>query len=551
MAQETSKRETKAVAQFFDSVNTVKATDPKEMKGEKLAGVVLHDNDIKVPGVLGRLLGGVPEKAHGSVLDAVVNGAALFQKEHGFKAPAEFLEVAIHQAFPAGVREADSKILLDSATNAHIDNLSLQPDRVIVSIISTLAEAIPFAAPLPVDIRSNEARLAIITHHAKSNFGDYSVDDSLDGINAGGQYLDSERMLSLSTNGGGASGSPLSGVFTAKGAGAVSAGNPAVPLLAARQVVYINGFPAVREAEDGSGVIAGKFKIGSTDYTITGTVDAANGAITVQSSPALPANTKVSAAGYIDFEKAPGLAPEVGMKGVVYKLFARASRGLVSTSIDANTQFNNELSVDPQSESLLALRSQQANERHYRALAKMKAIAGNLTDNYDFKASTYLEQKTRAMVMMDLASTLGRVSQVMANNTNDHGIDTLYTTGFLAAMFLALPAELFTPSGVTPRPGIWRMGRFLGLYDVYYMPKGLNDDGMSSELLCLGRSTQGVARNPIVVGDAVPAMFMPLALGTDFVGKQGYYQRSFTDVNPYLPAAQGAALITVTNMRPA
>jgi len=81
--------------------------------------------------------------------------------------------------------------------------------------------------------------------------------------------------------------------------------------------------------------------------------------------------------------------------------------------------------------------------------------------------------KTRAMIWLDFAALLGQIDQDMANNTMDHGITHLYVTAFVAGQLPSLPPEIFEPSGLSARPGIYRVGRLFGKYDVYYTPKVL------------------------------------------------------------------------------
>ena len=72
-----------------------------------------------------------------------------------------------------------------------------------------------------------------------------------------------------------------------------------------------------------------------------------------------------------------------------------------------------------------------------------------------------------------------------------------------------MPSTLWQPSGVTKAPGVYRAGRLFGKYEVYYSPRQESTDS-TGKLLCIGRSSQ-VARNPIVLGDAVAPVPLVLA----------------------------------------
>jgi hypothetical protein len=69
----------------------------------------------------------------------------------------------------------------------------------------------------------------------------------------------------------------------------------------------------------------------------------------------------------------------------------------------------------------------------------------------------------------------------------------------------------------------------------------------SANILCIGRGTS-VPLNPFVLGDAVPPTMIPLAIGIDLKQGGGFYARNFTEVNPYDLAANGCALLQITNM---
>lgn len=560
MAPVELRREPVAVKNFFDSVGSAAETQGgRRTVTADVARAVVADGSVKMPGSVDALLARYPEAAHGAILDSVLQGVDRYQAEHGFAPDAAFIETALHNAVKTVTPLADLQlgVRLDSASNSHHDQLSLQPATAIVSIMAQFAEAIPFAQYLPADVKNNEARLAIMTNQANSDFGDYLAGASLDGIAGGGAYLDSERVCVLSVNGGG--GTALTYTVTQKASDAVggiapAAGNVALPLLRGRTVILVNGLPAAREAEvtagSGNNTIAGQAVVNGSSYAISGTVNSDTGAISITSSPALPAGTVVEALAYVDFERAPQHAPKIGTEVQIYKLFARASRGIVQVSVDALTQMQQELSLDPRGQALLSLRAQFAQERHYRALKKMLRIGAGNAATWDYDWAGQKAEKSRDQVWLNLAPVLAALSQQMANDTVDHGITTLYMTGELAAQVKGLPSTIWEGSGITDRPGVYRLGRLFGRYDVYYTPKLLTEagGGASSQILCVGRATN-TARNPIVLGDAVPPLMLPLAMGTDLVQGDGFYTRGFTEINPHTPSAKGAALISVTNIK--
>jgi hypothetical protein len=490
------------------------------------------------PRVLSELLGvsTIEEKA---IVKAVFDGVNAYTREHGVAPTGDVLLSAIHQA----------RGIFDSVSNGHHDQISVFPNAPIVAIMGAMAEATPFAGYLPADKGSNEARLIIVNHNAGSAWGDYKAGDIMDGIAAGGSYLGSSRTAELA-----APNDTVNYKFTFKngsdGSGAV------LNMLRGRSIIYVNGVMAATESANGpSGAatvaINGYINLGGTDYTLAGTVKPASGEVVVTPTPAFPGGTVVTTEVFVDYEADPSVTPRMAVQASSYSLFANPFRAIYQITPEARSQFANEVGVDAGAEAMLAVRGQYAQERHYNALTKAKMMGKyNNAATYDFAYAAQILQKTRAQIWQDFASVLGAVSQKMAEDTADHGVTHLYVTRSVAAQFLSMPRELFEPSGITARPGVYRVGRLFGLYDVYYTPKVLNEagGGATAEILCVGRSTQ-TARCPIIFGDAAAPVFEQLGTGTDLKSGYGFNARSFTATNPHLMSAKGAALITVSNLK--
>lgn len=534
--------------QFFDSLQeqasagSESAFDSVRAK-DAAAGISLSD-ETKVPAGLLRVLDSVGEEHKDRVLCAVMAGMDSYRREHGCLPTADILDSALHQGYAASRGLRDLGIFDSAGSTNHSDPLSAAPARTIVAVMSAIAEAIPFATYLPADITSNEARLAIISHKAGSSTGDYAADDMLDGVESGDEFLSSERRVTLTK---------AIDLLTATGKINAHNGTTAnVSVLRGRTLIFVNGLPSAQETTNSAAAanpVSGVATIAGVDYTISGTVTIATGAIALAFAPALPAGTVVEAEGFVDFEVAPTLAPKVVTHFQNFALYAVPWRATADASIDARTQGQNELSMDLQSESIIAVRSQYANERHYMGLKKLLAVAANNgnVETYDFDSSVQLAQKTRSQVWQDFGAVFGIANQQMAEDTMDHGITHMYVTKNIMAQLNGLPADMFVKSGVTARPGIYRIGTLWGGIEVYYTPKVLTESSTAGQILCIGRSTQ-VARCPLVLGDAVPATYIPLAVTGDLKYGNGFYARGFTQVNPHAPSAKGAALINVTNL---
>ncbi|MEN9868838.1 MAG: hypothetical protein RL748_4428 [Pseudomonadota bacterium] len=500
-------------------------------------GALTGGSNIKTPLILDTLLGNVSAGREQATLKAFYDGVTMYQKEHGRPPSSDLFLTAAHQA----------QYLFDSASNAHHDQISIQPGLPQVAIMSPFALACPFAGYLPAGYTSNECRIVVLDHVAGSDWGDYRVGSSLDGINGGKSYLSAARQMALL-----APNEAKIYQFTFRRATG-DAASPPVSLLRGRTVVFVGGRRAITEVSNGQSNAAnvpinGIVRLNGTDYTLTGIIKPASGEVTITPNPALPQNTQVLVNAFIDYESEND-SPEIAVRTSTFSVFASPFRMSYSATPEARSQLALELGIDANSEASLVMRGQYAMERHYEALKLCLILASGNTLTYDCAFSQQYQQKTRAQIWQDFATPLNLVGQRMAEETGDHGITHLYVGKLIRAQLMSLPPELFIPSGLTERASIYRIGRLNGRYEVYYTPRHLAeaDDGSSAEVLCIGRSDQ-VARNPIIFGDASPLMVEPLGVTKNAKSGNVGNARSITSDNPHPPSASGCALITVINI---
>jgi hypothetical protein len=547
---------TQEVAAFLDGV--APRVEAGETSAAILDSVKNEASQVKVPKALDILLGKVNKPEHEQkILDGIVLGLGRFEAEHGFKPTADLVEAAIQQGNSAFDMIGPNGPMLDAISNtassAHSEPMSLQPNRAVVAILSAIAEAIPFAGYLPVDIGSNQSKLAILSHIAGSNYGDYTTGAIMDGTNAGQLYGTSARYLAIDIT----ATFPIASKFTqtnlASNPGYCDPAGTGVPVLRGRTVMYVNGKVAARDAASGGGAtspMSGTVQLGSTTYTCTATVTIATGVVSVAAfTPALPVGTDVTIEGFVDYEAAPGLIPLVQVRADTYDIYANPWRSMTNISIDAAGQLRNELGLDGNSEAIMAMRSQMELERHYIALGKVARLAKNNSQNFDFEWSARNQQMNRAQIWQDLQAKLTNVDQNMANATMDHGVTHYYVGSWLAGIMHSLPRDMFEPSGIAVRPGIYRVGRLFGKYEIYYTPRVATQAAnlTTAKMIGVGRSTQ-VARCPIILGDAVSATFLDLARNSDLKQQAAIYGRNFTEVNPHEQSALGCCEVNLVGL---
>lgn len=553
-----STRSTNAVAEFLDQVAA------RKNEGEGTSAIldsVRNDGTesrVQVPKALDILLGKVSPTIGAKLLDSISIGMDQYKAAHGVYPTADVVEAAIQQGQSAqDMIGPDGRSLLDSISNSasssHSDPGSLQPNRAVVATLSAIAEAIPFAGYLPVDIASNQSKLAVLSHIAGSTYGDYANGAIMDGTNAGLGYASASRFSRLDISGA----APFTGKFTttnlAADPGMCDPAGTGLPVLRGRTVLYVNGKVAARDAFQGSGgtsPLSGSVSLGSTSYAIVGTVTVATGAISITSvTPVLPVGTEVVVEGIVDYEVAPALIPLLQVHADTFDIYANPWRAMTNISIDASTQLRNELNLDGSSEAIMAMRTQMSMERHYIALAKAARLGKNLARSYDFAWPSRSAQMMRAQVAQDLAAFLATVDQEMAVATMDHGVTHYYVGSWFAGICQSLGSDLFVSSGLSARPSIYRVGRLFGRYEIYYSPRIATQaaDLKTVKLVGIGRSSQ-VARNPILLGDAVSPTFLDLNMQSDLKRQAAIYARDFTEVNPHELSALGCCEITINNM---
>lgn len=548
MSTRYNKQSTKAVDTFLTGLRA----SVKENKGtfdsaaaNDFTKEALNKSTVPLPRTLQAVLDAGSDKEAAQVMRAVFDGVTQYEAQHGQAMPADVMEQALHMAYSA-TPEA-MKATLDATGTSLQSSLAYQSNRAIVSILATSQEAIPFAHYLPADIKSNQAKLAILQHSAGSATGAYANGANMDGANSGERYLSAAREHTLTAGEAGAYSGKITAIQDTDDTCDQAA--PAVKLVRGSAILYVNGLRCAQEQDAGTSVspIAGSVVIAGTTHTVSGTINTDTGEIAITSAPALPGTVKVLVEAFIDLENQTELTPSVITRADTFDLYANSWRALTQQSIDSRTQMQNELGLDSYSEGVIAIQAQFANERHYDVLRKAKRIGANNTATFDFNWAGAGDYKVRADIWRDFSAVLGAASQKMAILTMNHGITHLYVGANVAAQMQGLPNDMWQPSGVTARAGIYRLGRLYGKYDVYYTPRGVQEEAESAEILCIGQATE-VARSAFILGDAVAPTVIPLATNSDIKTGAAYYARNFTAVNPHKPSAQGAAVINVTNL---
>ena len=480
----------------------------------------------------------------GAVLDGAISD---YEKANGAKPSGAI----IHNALRVALNSVSSHSLSKSGVPVTFDDVgSIQSDapinsnRVTVVLYNTLVESVPFGGY--IDMSENMAGKIIIANHvAGSTTGGYTENQSLDGILGGKPFMSHERTVEMTST----DKTTFSAKF--KYADNDSAGSPIIP--SATQIL-VNGLPSGGAAmqatvtEKTSG-LSGSIEINDVTYTFTGTTTNETGEVTIKFNSAVPEGVKVYAVGLLNYENKlmKEKRPILMANARSHELRAGFYSAIYQATQEAKTQWNKEIRLDLGSESMLAMNNQYAAEKHMTALRAMYRIGKNYISSVNLNASVRQDQRSRESMWRDVLFSLTTADQNMVDRTNSFGIGVIYVGGKGKAELTALPNDVFVPSGISSRAGIYRIGTLFGQYEVYYAPNLVQETSSSIEMLCIGRSEQ-TGLNPYIFGDVAAPTFLKMNVDKDLREGAGYFYAGAASVNPYIKAACGASIIAITGI---
>lgn len=509
-------------------------------------------------GVVGTLLAALPDSINygGSdrstaavVMDAVAKGAALYEREHGHAAPYWVLDSAIRSNLASVDKDYASQIGLDSSYTATLDDASsvsggaMSVSSIVTAVYRAFADIIPFGGQIAMD-KGLEGRIILAGHRAQRATGDYDRFESLDGRNAGKTFMGGTRNVDAETT------------DNAKYEGTIklsvgdATGSPILPSLIK---VLVNGFivasaPTASSRGTLVSTFSGNIKLPQGKaISVSAVANCETGKIDATFTPALEAFDSVVFEAEVDFEheKLKDKRPRVEAYAEHHAIRAKYMTGFYVATEEARHQWNSEVRLDQGAESLYALRAQSGAERHFNAVKSMYRIGKNFNYNFKMDLANRLNERSRESVWRDFNFQLTAVDMDMVSRTNLNGVSVLYVGEQGAAEFASMPAEVFQPSGIPFRPGIFRLGTYLGKYEVYFIPNTMKEEKeVGFDILCIGRSEQ-VGANPYITGDSLGIRVTPIAANQSGESGQFYFQALAGTVNPHTQAAAAASVISV------
>ncbi|MGX2973733.1 hypothetical protein ACWIUH_01430 [Ursidibacter arcticus] len=481
---------------------------------------------------------------------AMLDGANAYKQAHGCLPNADAVAIALDHA----------KIILDDATSESSSqnhySRALVPQKVTLAIRAMLTGATPFAHYLQADPLTGEAPFIIVSHNTGSKTGQYDVGQSLNGVNGGDNYIMSDRTHKLTSSDQTAFTGKITTVMT--GPFECKQDATAHPLYPNRTQILVNGLVCATSQGAGEQESAvGSAKIGNKEYAFTATVTLKTGETTVTFKEAVPENTAVFVKAFLNLEEAGLTTPSIRIDALKRTIFAQSYRSQVVVTPEAKVQFEKEIGIDPAFEGTLAIRNQHAQEIMYKALRNLTIIGQFANPNiFDFSWQTQGVEKTQAQIAIELIGQISKISQTMANQNNSHGVSHIYVGDTMRALFLSMGRDFFEPSGLAARPGVYRLGRLAGQYEVYYTPKGiipaensnLGSGKWADRMLLIGANSANPAFNPVIMGEASAPFIDPIPK-SESSANTGYWVtgKNFCEQNPINMYAASVAVVDVIN----
>lgn len=475
------------------------------------------------------------KKGFAKLLDSINTGVTAFRNRHGGDMPnAPLVATALANAAllyeglnpsntggqydSASVNGASVKDFFMDSVNSHASSHTAEvPTLAMVTIATTIANALPIISFLPNPKGSQTVPLVYVRQIASQNYGQTAKGDYLDGIKAASQYFDSVHRLEMTST------DQIN--FTVKAYRSVLKGtltpDPAsgrLPLVAGATSINVGGLALAGDEQTHltGGVTTGELgvlgfdregiKLGGVVYKlISGVVNLDTDTVSITLDKALPADVKVIANVVANYEakndqnqyilSAPSVDAELDYGSVT----AYAIRAIYTATIDALTQMQNELGVDMRAAFVAVVIAKLMFEQTCRLLsdAKKRAMGAGLVRELDLSRGSSLTQAYNkiADIAADLIPAIEEMKRRVCEDTahTPSGFD-IYVTGSLSTLVRTLADDTnFVPSGLTlgTPNNMVRLGS-RGSDNYYYIPP-------TAEVIVEGETTVVVGGNSTLV----------------------------------------------------
>ena len=552
---------------------------------EKLAGKILPD--------------GSGTAFHG-ILDSINSGVTAYRNRHGGDMPSTHLVASalanaallydgldstktngIYDSASTG-QQAAKEFFMDSVSSGQSSHVAEVPALAMVTIATTIANAIPIVAYLPNPKGTQTVPLVYVRQISKNSYGQMQKAEFLDGANAGAQYFDAVHRLEMTT--------ADDKTFTVKAFRCVEPGtytpdvnSGRLPLVAGANLVTIAGIPVASDEHNHGigGITSGEVPIqglslngfeyeGVVYKILSGTTNLDTDTVTITLDKALPADTKVLAHVVANYEakdnnNAPILsAPSVDAKLDYSSVTAYGIRAIYTATIDALTQMQNELNIDMRSAFVAVVIAKLMLEQNVRLLgqAKDRAYGQGTIRAVDLNRGSDMTQafNTTASIASELVPAIEEMKRrVITKSAHAPSGFDIYVTGSVSTLVKTLADDTnFIPTGLTlgAPNNIVRIGS-RGSDNYYYLPSDLEilEEGEKqvagqsvaySEMLITARNAEP-AKSVFVGHIAVPVVTDDVRAVAFESGVQ-FYTRQACEMNRNTRFGSQVAVLQVLNV---
>lgn len=540
----------------------------------------------------------------GKLLDSIGTGVTAYRNRHGGDMPnsalvaTAFANAALlyegltpsntgGQYDSASVNGASVKdFFMDSVNSKGSSHTAEVPTLAMVTIATTIANALPIISFLPNPKGSQTVPLVYVRQVAAQNYGQTKKGDYLDGIKAASQYFDSVHRLEMT--------SADQKTFTVKAYRSVVEGtltpdtnSGRLPLVAGATSINVGGLALAGDEQTHltGGATTGELgvlafdregiKLGGVVYKlVAGSVNLDTDTVSITLDKALPADVKVIANVVANYEAKDGnnqyvlSAPSVDAELDYGTVSAYAIRAIYTATIDALTQMQNELGVDMRAAFVAVVIAKLMFEQTCRLLsdAKKRATGAGLIRELDLSRGSSLTQAYNKIsdIAADLIPAVEEMKRRVCEDTahTPSGFD-IYVTGSLSTLVRTLADDTnFVPSGLTlgTPNNMVRLGS-RGSDNYYYLPPttGVLVEGEET-VMVNGNSTVVtfaemllVARNELAakamfVGHiAVPVVTEDVRANA-FESGVTFYTRQAAQLNKHKRFGRQASVLRVLNL---
>jgi hypothetical protein len=522
-------------------------------------------------------------KAFNAILDSIGSGIVAYRNRNGGDMPspslvasalatASLLYKGLDSNMTNGLYDSanghDSKLtkeyFLDSVSSGHSAHTAEVPALAMVTIATTIANAMPVVSYLPNPKGTQTVPLVYVRQVARMDYGQTRKDDFLDGARSAGQYFDAVHRFAMTTDAD-------RKVFTLETARCVKdskslevdaqSGN--LPIVAGATTIMVAGIPFANDEQTHatSGATSGDLPLlalsqagvtlGDKTYKlVSGKVTLGNtGKITITFDEAIPADVAVIANVVADYEARDAnnnyilSAPSVDAKLEYSSVTAYAIRSIYQATIDALTQMQNELGVDMRSAFIALVISKLMLEQNCRLLrqARDRAVGQGSQRGVDLTRGSDMTQafNTTASIASEIIPAFEETKRriIAKSNHAPVGFD-VYVTGTLSTLMKSLADDTnFIPTGLTmglPN-SIVRIGS-RGSDNFYYVPEEAEiltevtvQGKVASEMLIVARN--GEPAKSVFVGHIAVPVLTDDVLANAFEKGVQFYTRQACEMN--------------------